>query len=61
VEKQVDGFFERDATGEFIDVVPAVEQYAFLSAHVSDPGFSGDDSFESFGDDGHGGIVWWFG
>ena len=58
VPEQVDDFLVADLAGEFIDVVAAVDELADVAAHVSDAGFSGDDSFETSGDNSHGIGIW---
>ena len=53
VPEQMDHFLVADFAGEFIDVVAAIDELADVAAHISDAGFSGDDSFKTSSDDGH--------
>ena len=52
--EQVNDLLVADLPGEFVDVVSGVDEDSLLAAHVAEGGGVGNDTFESFGDDGHG-------
>jgi len=51
--EKVDDFFVGDLPGEFVDVVTGVDEHPFRATHITEGGGVCDDSFESFGDNGH--------
>ena len=54
VPEEIDNFLVADLSGQFVDVVTGVDQRSFLPEHITECGGVGDDTFESFSDDGHG-------
>jgi hypothetical protein len=46
--------FVSDLSGEFVDVVTAIDQLTDVTTDISDAGFRGDDSFKTSGDYRHG-------
>jgi hypothetical protein len=56
--EQVDHLLERDSgADEIINVVAEIRQRALIATDVAQPRFVGDNSFESFGSDGHDGRI----
>jgi hypothetical protein len=51
--EEVDDFLVADLAGEFVDVVPGVDEDALVPQHITEAGGGGDDSFKSGRGDGH--------
>ena len=52
VPEQVGHLLEGRLAGDLVDVVAGVDQNSLVSQHIAEVGGVGDDSFESFGNDG---------